>query len=359
MTRLAWVVKIGAGLIAACVSGCTHTSSMSVQPAAKNAVPGIAIASAPQGPKWPVDAVGGEEGQAVPAEKSPIPDTIRSPYGTTSLLMTGPEPGPRDRQSGPSAADILIANPLSPATPHTSADAVLGAVQTAPPRADKIPDQPIVLAVRSLLNDNPQEALEHLKNYDAATQDALICLTATIVRLTKKKLDQLSPAEIVALQDQVQKSLATLRPRAQLLIDKMCFCEEIKGYGVYSPLPKDYEFQPKTSDRYGEFVQLYVELRNLTSELREGVFVTQLHSTMRIIDARSNVVYQRDFREAELPFRTLTPLPASYKQYGFYVPLLPPGKYQFCLEVRDVTRPEMQRLATETREFRVAAVGGP
>jgi hypothetical protein len=353
MTRFAWVVKISAGLFAACVSGCTHTAGMSIKPAAdKTSMVGVSEA---QGPKLPVDAVGVEETQAAPPEATHSPETIRSPFGTTSLLTTGPELGKADKQ--PSATDILIATPLSPAGLRAPPEAVLGAAQTAP-RTEKKPEQPIVLAVRSLLNDNYEEALGHLKNYDPATQEALICLMATLVPLTKKKLDQLSQTEIDALQNQVQKSLAALRPRARLLIDKMCFCEDIRGYGDYTPRPPDYEFQPKTSDRYGEFVQLYVELRNLTSEPRGGIFVTQLHSTMKILDLRGHEVYKCDLRNAEFPFHTLTPLPASYKQYGFYVPLLPPGKYRFCLEVRDVTRPEVERVASESLEFRVAAVGG-
>ncbi len=227
-----------------------------------------------------------------------------------------------------------------------------------PPGDDKKPDQPIVLAMRSFLNDHPKEALEYLKSYDAATQEALICLTAAVVRLTQKKLDQLGPKEIDYLEEQVQKSLAALRPHAKLQIDKMCFCEEIKEDGIYRPLPADHEFQPTVTDRYGELVQLYVELHNLTSELRGNTFVTRLHSTMRIFDEAGKEVYFADFRAREAPLCTLTPLPNTFKHYDFYVPRLPPGKYRFCFEVRDVTRPEA-RIAKQWLEFRVAAVGGP
>jgi hypothetical protein len=177
-----------------------------------------------------------------------------------------------------------------------------------------------------------------------------------VVLLTKK--NQLAPKEIDELQDQVQKSLAALRPRAKLVVDKMCFCEEIKGYGDYKPLPKDYEFQPAVGNRYGELVQLYVELHNLTSELRGGTFLTRLHSTIRILDEAGGEVYFADFGDREAPLCTRTPLPDTSKHYDFYVPRLPSGKYRFCFEVRDETRPE-PRIAARELDFRVAAVGGP
>ena len=360
MTRLARVVKISATLIAGLMPGCTHTTGMSIKPAADKNPPAVTDVSAAQAPKWPVEAGSGEEAQAAPPDQTPGPDTVHSPFATISLLPTSPRERIADKPTNAPGADFLIPRTASLLSPVAAPDAAAESVQSPAPllRDDKKADQPIVLAMRSFLNDNPKEALEYLKSYDAATQEALICLTATVVCLTKKKLDQLGPEEIDILQGQVQKSIAALRPRAQLQINNMCFCEEIRGDGVYKPLPKEYEFQPTLGDRYGELVQLYVELHNLTSELRGNTYVTRLHSTMRIFDEAGKEVYFADFRAREAPLCTLTPLPDTSKHYDFYVPRLPAGKYRFCFEVRDVTRPEV-RVAKRFLEFRVAAVGSP
>ena len=53
--------------------------------------------------------------------------------------------------------------------------------------------------------------------------------------------------------------------RAALDIEKICFCREIKTFGVYDPWPEDHAFQAGVEDRPGELVQVYVELRNFTS----------------------------------------------------------------------------------------------
>jgi len=358
MKRQAWLVTLSAGLIASLVPACTHSNGNAIKPAAAQqpAAPTLA-----QGPRWPVDPAQGEVVQNATPDTFPRP-TERSPYGSDSLLTGSPE-RVRKNQSPQPAESLLGSDPPVLLNPGQPPQAVPGsgppATVPAQPDARKAPppDEPIVLALRSLLNDHPQEALELLKCYDACNQEALICLTATVARLTKKKLDQLSPAEVATLQDQLQKSLlGALRPRSQLLIDKMCFCEWIKGYRVYKPVAEDYEFQPRVGDRPGDMVQLYVELRNMTSEPRNGAYVTGLHSTMRIFDAAAKEVFFRDIPDGEGPFRTWSPLPDYYKSYRFYAPPLPPGRYQLRLEVRDVTRPEAVRVASKSLEFRVAEV---
>jgi hypothetical protein len=359
MKRNAWLGTIRMGLIACLLPACAHTSGTTTGPSASDPRPATEVAEQHY-PGWPPPpaAPAGEETQSVPPvlplpeTKQPLPDN--SQLTAVSDLKIGQ---PIQRTEGTVEPD----GPSLP--PSTSTPEPLpGSVRNAPPPlpvAEKTPlpsDEPVVLALRSLLNDKPEEALEHLKHYDAANQEALICLTATVARLTKKKLDQLSPTEVAGLQDQLQKSLlGALRPRAELLIDKMCFCEWIKGYGNYGPLPENYEFQPKVGDRPGESVQVYVELRNLTSEVRGTAYETRLQSTMRIFDQGGKEVVFRAFPDRDGPFRTLTPLPDYFKSYSFYVPHMPPGKYTLTFEVKDVTRPETPRSACKSLEFRVAA----
>jgi len=356
MTRHASIVTLSVGLLAGLVPACTHSTGIIVKPAAAPNPAAVSDVNLVQEPRWPIEISGGEETQSVAPE---TPGTGRSPYSSSFLTGTSNRTVKKTRTMQ-QTEDLLSPDPPVLLAPRQAPEPSVGSVPPTPPPAQgddkKAPRsaQPIVLALESLLNDHPQEALEYLKSYDTCNQEALICLTATVARLTKKKLDQLSPAEVVALLDQLQKSLLALRPRAELLIDKMCFCEWIKGYGVYKPLPDDYEFQPTVGDRPGEQVLIYVELRNLTSEPREDAYETRLHSTMRVFDSSGKEMVFRDFRDHESPFRTRMPLPDYFKQCWFYVPHLPPGKYLLQLEVRDVTRPEAPRVATKSLEFRVA-----
>jgi len=361
MTRHAWIMTLSVGLLASLVPGCKHSDANNLTPVANQKPTTVRDGSLVAAPPWPIDPAGGEEFQGGPPDTLP-PVTERSPYGNPSLLTGLSERTNRKNKSTLPEESLLRSDPPVLLIPGREQELVPGSgpPPPSPPQVEAKkappPDEPIVLVLRSLLNDRPQEALEQLKGYDPCNQEALICLTAIVARLAKKRLDQLSPTEVDNLQEQLQKSLlCALRPRAELLIDKMCFCDWIKGYGVYKELPKDYEFQPGTADRPGERAQLYVELRNLTSAPRGNAYETGLHSTMRILDAGGKEVFLREIPEAEGPSRTLTPLPDYYKSYWFYVPHLPPGRYQLRLEVRDVTRPQAPRLAAKSLEFRVAA----
>jgi hypothetical protein len=219
--------------------------------------------------------------------------------------------------------------------------------ETKPPAAD----EPFILALRSFWDGKHQEALEHLRHYDPANQEALICLTAIVARLTKAKLSELSPQEVAALQEQLQRKLLALpRPGAELLIDKICFCRRITGYEDYEPLAPDHEFQPMES------VWLYVDLRNLTSTKRDGgVYETYLQSSMRILDQTGMVVDERT-ADRESPSRTWKPRPDYFKHYHFFLPAnLPPDVYTLEIAITDLNRPNPPRTATKTLQFRVAA----
>jgi hypothetical protein len=363
MTRAARIVNIGIGLVVSLLPGCTQLrelfapAQVSVNNPVHQAQTGQNIPMV-QGPRWPADLVQETKTPGAASDQA-APDSPKLTYQSGSLL-TGPGDFTIRRTAATQQLDRLLGTDPPVLLPPTSAPAAVPTAEAPsppiPPNAKKAApaEEPIVLALQSLLRDQPEEALEHLKTYDAANQEALICLTATIARLAKKKLDQLSPTEIAHLQDQVQKCLLTaLRPRAELRIETMCFCESIKGYGAYKRLPDDYEFEPTQADRPGDLVQLYVELRNLTSQPRNGAFETVLHSRMKILDTAGQEVLSHDFREQEGPFRTVIPVPDYFEQCYFYVPRLPPGKYVLRFEVQDVTRPETPRNAVKTIEFRV------
>jgi hypothetical protein len=362
MTQRAWFTTVGVGLLTSLIPACTPATGMAVRPGRDLQPPASRDVIFAKAPAWPAESTGGEEAQGAPPAPLTPGEDQRLPYRSASLLTSTPDGvtskprlgQPADALLGPGPPSLLTSNPSTTAPPAPVANApppVQAETTTTPPSRD----EPIVLAVRSFLNDKPDEALEYLKHYDASTQEALMCLIATAGRLTKKRLDQLSPAEIVAVDDQLQKGLlSTLRPRAELVIDKACFCEEIKGYGVYKPLSADYAFKPRIGDRPGEWVQLYVEFRNLTSERRGDYYETRLHSAMKIYDHQGKEMITRAFPDNEGAFRTWTPLPNSSKSYSFYVPCMPPGTYTLAFEVDDVTHAATPRVAVKSLEFHVA-----
>lgn len=210
-----------------------------------------------------------------------------------------------------------------------------------------------------MLENHPHEALDHLKNYDATTQDFFIRLLPAMARLTQKPLDQMNPEEVAVLQDQLEALLETLRPHADLVINKMCFCEWIKAFGVYKPLPAGHVFQGGTKIRPGELVQVYVELRNFACEKRDPYHETLLSSYVEIRDVQNpkgSPTWKYRFDDSKLPVRSRARLHDFFNNYSFYVPDIPPGRYILTIQVTDETRPEKRRLARESLEFQVTAM---
>jgi hypothetical protein len=216
--------------------------------------------------------------------------------------------------------------------------------------------EPLAEAVQCVLENKHEEALRHLQAYDADTQDLFLRLLPALSVLSKKKMTDLSAAEVAVLHEQLHGLLNTLRPRTALAIDKACFCEWVKGYGNYKPLPEGHAFAVPAAGRPGELVQLYVELRNFTSEARNGAFETRLSSSVEICDGRGEQVWSYRFEDEKQPIRSRTQLHDWYNNYSFHVPKsLPPGQYRLTIQVADETQAANRRLARQTLEFRVAA----
>jgi hypothetical protein len=241
--------------------------------------------------------------------------------------------------------------PPAPVTDPASPRVVVSKI--APP----LHREPIVEAFQCILEDRHPEALTHLQKYDQPTQELFLRLLPPMALLTKKGLDKLAPAEVAVLNDQLQSLLTTLRPRTELAINKICFCESIKGYGNYKPLAEEHSFMASTGNRPGELVQMYVEVKNFSSELRAGVFETKLASTVEIRDGKGDQVWFHRFDDGKTPLKSRTHLNDYFNHYSFYVPNnMPPGAYKLTVEVTDETRPETRRTARKTLEFRVTGV---
>jgi hypothetical protein len=224
-------------------------------------------------------------------------------------------------------------------------------VLKAAPQPEK--KEPLLEALECFLKDQPQRALELLKGYQPSSQDIYISLLPVLAELTHKGVDQLSPEEVSAIHEELESLADHLRSRAKLVIDRMCLCRDIKGYGVYTRLPEGHVFRAGSRDEPGEPVQLYVELRNFSlAECPHG-YITRLSSSVEICDEAGKQQWFHNFKEQEKPLIRQAPWHDCFGNYCFYVPFLPPGVYTLTVTIRDKTRPETPRVAHKSLTLRV------
>jgi hypothetical protein len=245
------------------------------------------------------------------------------------------------------------AGAASPA-PDPEPRATVGDVQP----VDLKPEEPLVEALRCFLNKRPAEAVELLRHYDKANQEALLALLPLAVRLTEGNLDKASPEELAAAVEQLQSLTLAFGRRAAMRIDKLCFCREIRRFGVYEPLPDACPaFRAPTDGRRGELIRVYAEVRNFSSEAQPPYYVTQLASTVRIYPQgkQGEPVWWYDFHVQ--PDRSRTRRQDYFINYEFCVPSnLPPGHYTLWIEVKDkLSQPP--RTARRSLDFQVTAGG--
>ncbi len=268
---------------------------------------------------------------------------------------------PRDTTPTPKSSAPVLGSPndqkptslLQPALPGASLEPMPGLPPVTGRNLVPAKKEPLVEALGCVLDNRPNEALDHLQIYDRATQELFLRLLPLLAQITHKSFDQLSPAEVAVLYDQLQSLLVTLRPRTELVIGKMCFCEWVKSYGLYQSLPKDHVFQAGTDCQPGELVQLYVELPNVTSEWRDPYHETRLASSVEIADAKGQKVGIPGLHDRKQPLRSLTRMNDYFNIYSFHMPHLAPGVYTLTLQVTDETRPDQRRVARKALNLTV------
>jgi hypothetical protein len=292
-----------------------------------------------------------------------------------------PEPPPPTRapaSSPPSPYHINTIEPLPrveppPAPPVEpirlpAAEIQNTAVQTESPRAVPVPgptervalipppDEPLVEALRRLLQGRPaEEAEEALRRCDKADPKLMLELlrTVTLCREIGRGDADLEAA--------LQQLAADLRARAPLSLGAVCFCSEIKAFGVYKPLaaePQRARFR-SGGDLPGEPMQLYIEVRDFYNRPLNGAYETRLSARVEIRDERGKTLAEHHIRPRIE--RSLSPL----HDYSFplIIPVpahLPLGYYTLRLDVCDETppppdRPLMPRVAHRELSFEVVA----
>lgn len=212
------------------------------------------------------------------------------------------------------------------------------------PQPKPIPEPPLLAALRCYLNRRPTEAVQQLERYDRPNQEMLLALLPLASLLTETSLNKANPQQVAAVMAQLQSLLVPLRKRADLVIDKMCFCSRIDRFGVYEPLPPDYAFRP------GERVELYVEVQNFTSEPDGPRYVTRLISSAEIKDFAGEIVQQYELKDKEKPDYSRTPRHDFYNKYTIPLPHdLRPNSYTLWIVVTDVPTGRTDRRSLDFR----------
>jgi hypothetical protein len=334
----------------------------------------VAMQSPSLPPRWTPRGEGAEKASPV---AEPVPDAegvVRAPWpvikGTLPLVEP---PNPPSADPGPlllPTGDFLKTKPdespaiLAPAPKiappslppgvigssvhETHASPVAGAAGTeiAPPAEPFLPPPETLIgnekvistsggsglleAVRAFQQNKPDEAVDHLKSFDPATQQVLLSLIPALVRLSEGKLSQMKPEEMDVLLEQLTRVPSMLRPRASLKAENVRLCREVLNFGHVEPFAEKHTFRP------GDIIYLYMELANFScvSDPTGGYSIT-MTSALEIKNTADVVVWRADPKE--MPDRVSSPPQDYYRNFRLCVPTVPPGTY--TLSARTIDRP--------------------
>jgi hypothetical protein len=214
-------------------------------------------------------------------------------------------------------------------------------------------ETPVVNALREAIETNPSQAHEVLIGQDLPEKKKLPALLKLTKTVGEADLDKLSTEEVTHLLDQLTALRDSLRRRALLSLEKVCFCKTIEGFGHYYP-KQEPTFNAGKEGRPGEQVQVYAEVRNFQSRKQEGNHETILATTLDILDEKQEAVVTMDLGHCQ--DLSQTPRQDYFLNFQFRVPArLKPGAYTLRLTVKDVTQKvSKERTAQTTLDFKVA-----
>jgi len=216
-------------------------------------------------------------------------------------------------------------------------------------------EPPLVAAVRAYLENKPDQAIEHLKQFDPQNQELLLQLIPAIVKASQTNLERAGPHDLAVLVSQLELAAAGLSGKVPLMVDKACFVRDVRTFGRYDPLPEGHIFKP------GARAELYAEVRNIPSEpvtlpVDGDGFLTKLICTLKVQDSAENVVDLPDKNRNPVPLLveakrdfSRSPIRDYFLLFRFPVPAKP-GTYVLTFEVRD---PATKRTVSQIKTFRV------
>jgi hypothetical protein len=274
----------------------------------------------------------------MPTTASAIPTTV--PAGT-QILIVHPQNGAIQSQMA-TIQNEVIPNLLTPPVPPEELKLV-----SIPKNVGT--NSPLLNALRAYQDKSPAEADKHLAHLDPVNQQLLKRLLPLAVKLGENGMLASDPTEVAELVDQLQQVVMTLRTKAALRIDKLCYCRApVKPMrtGIYQPLPDDYAFRP------GETVELYMELRNFSCEAKEAEYRTHVTTVIEIRDDRGEVLSRYEF-ERDRPDIGQAPRQDYFHICRFPVQGLAAGQYTLTAHVTDVPS---GKSAKKTLPLRIEAV---
>jgi hypothetical protein len=350
MTRRTWLLILGASMGLCALPGCRAT------------VPATAD-SCNHEDRIQVTVAGGlvvKQGQGGMPEQSELnppqrPEMESSPYHPIPTIPVAARVQPKELPPGQRVPEREgpppLLDPLQPPQPTLDwSQRFQQPVQTEAPKIQcdsPVKDEAVVAALKAYLLKQPAKSLQCLEGYDQTRQQMLIQILPIVALIAEKPLSQMDTAEVMSIEAQLQRLSAPLHSRTDLVIDKVCLCEQIDGYGVITPRREGRPFQPS------EFVQVYVELRNIAPELRDGYFIAALHGKVTITDQQGTPVWSFDYRQKEQPLKAGWPRYDCYRVYDFYVPdRMQRGHYTLTVEITDETR-SPRRVAKKSVDFQV------
>jgi hypothetical protein len=246
---------------------------------------------------------------------------------------------------------------IPPPVPPTPPQLLVGLepkVESVNPVIETATRHPLVLALECALDNRHQQALWHLQKYDERTQLLVLRMLAPFSLVAKNT--NLSAADIAALNDKMAEVMRVLQQNSEFAISRLCFCESIKDFAIFKPLPGNHEFLSPPSGWAGEEIHLYVGFKNFASEKKEGQFETKLSSRIRLVDGKGQTKLVHRFSANDLTLVSPMQLAEYYHHYHFYLPpKLPSGSYTLVVELTDETVPSASRTVIDRLPLRIAS----
>jgi hypothetical protein len=292
------------------------------------------------------------------AEEAPAPPVVDSPYHPylpTNSRLEGPS---GELPPGQRVLEFTDPPPVLAPRALPEQNDLFGQQELQHPNNHEPPSlelqDPLVLAMDFLLKNKPDEALKQVQRCSPPNQEMYMRLLSILVGLHDTPVNRQPPNQVSILQNQLYEVGRLLRAHSDLIIDTMCLCERIDGFGQYTRKRDGYAYKAGIGKQWGEQVNVYLELRNMTSELRDHYFTTNLNGKVTILDNQGMQVWTYNYRKLEKPLLSLMPRFDCYRSYDFFVPAMPPGKYTLTMEIVDETC-QPYRVAQKSVEFNVAA----
>jgi len=340
MRRRDWLTALAAGLGLSLLGGCAHGTAL---PAVASAGSQPETAAVPAAPPPQLLALQPASPYNFVPTVAPRQSAVVAPAGEIRPAMP---PAPADPAATPPPEPVIQAHaqaepakdsagqaPAGATAAKAASDSVL-AVQ--PDQEPNLCDPAVVLALRYLLDNRLADAVHVLDSYDQQTENILLCLLPLLAHLSDKGIKQADSERTAIWVDELERILDPLRRQAALVLDNMCFCNGVNGWGRPQKLAPDHPFRP------GDAVQIYVEVRNFACEMHDSAYETRLSSSVRLtrrVDSKDKpqVEWEQGFPDRYKPDRTQSPRHDYFCHYCFSIPPnLPLGDYTLTLRVLDL-----------------------